>query len=143
MSRVWNKNWFKNLCIYAATFAAIVALAVATPQKQKNVVAEDNTMQNGALKEGVNYAVQEETISFDEPDTMQIDDKQQKSGYNEYVAAKWVDGEIVPMSDLELAEFEEQLYSSKTKQEYKDVMKNIAYYNKVIDMKRFDWYLSE
>lgn len=143
MRRLWKKNWFKNLCIYAATFAAIVALAVATPQKQKNAAADDNTMQIGALKEGESYSVQEKTISLAESDMVQIDDEQLNSGYDEYVAAKWVEGKIVPMTSLEIEKFEEQLYSCKTKKEYKSVMENIAYYNKVIDMKKFDWYLNE
>lgn len=133
MSRLWDKEWFKYLCMCALTLAAIVVFAVATPQKQNNAsAAKDNELQITS------------SDSADESDGFKIvEPEQEKCLSVEHTAAKWVDGEIKPMSDLEIAEFEEELYASKTKQEYKEVMENIAYYNKVIDMKRFDWYKSE
>lgn len=133
MSWLWNKEWFKYLCMCALTLAAIVVLAFVTPQNQNNAsAAKDDGLQIAAA--GSEDEGEDTKIAEPEPEQCLS---------TEYIAAKWVNGEIVPMSKLELEEFEELLYSSKTKQEYRQVMKNIAYYNKVIDMKRFDWYLSE
>lgn len=132
MSRLWDKEWFKYLCMSALTLAAIVAFALATPQEESDVsAAKDDALEIAAA----GLADESENSLLPEPE-------QEEAFSVEHVAAKWVDGEIVPMSDLELTEFEEMLYSSKTKQEYREAMKNIAYYNKAIDLKQFDWYLS-
>ncbi|HBP38868.1 MAG TPA: hypothetical protein DD640_09055 [Clostridiales bacterium] len=56
------------------------------------------------------------------------------------VAAMRIDGQIVPMTYGEIADFEEKLFQCKTPEEYEAMMSTLAYYNKGVDMSRFSWY---
>lgn len=58
----------------------------------------------------------------------------------EPIAAMWVDGKSVPMTDEQVEEFEKKLYSCKTFEEYDALVRSLSYYNKGVDMSRFSWY---
>ncbi len=57
-----------------------------------------------------------------------------------HIAARWVDGQVVPMTDAEIAAFEKALYQCQTQSDYEAKMSELAYYNKGIDLSKFSWY---
>lgn len=59
------------------------------------------------------------------------------------VAAMWIDGRSVPMSDKQVAEFEDKLYSCKTQEEYEAMMRTLSYYDKGVNLSRFSWFWDE
>lgn len=56
-----------------------------------------------------------------------------------HIAAWRIDGKPVAMTYGEIAEFEKQLFQSKTQAEYEAMMDKLYYYNKGVDMSRFSW----
>ena len=58
----------------------------------------------------------------------------------ESVAAMWVDGESVPMSQEQVSELEKKIYACKSQSELDALMRTLQYYNRGVDFSRFDWY---
>ena len=55
------------------------------------------------------------------------------------VLALWVNGERVVQTPQQVAAWEKGLYACQTEEEYKAYLENVAYYNKGVDMSRFEW----
>jgi|AGTN01.2.fsa_nt_gi Uncharacterized protein conserved in bacteria len=55
------------------------------------------------------------------------------------VLALWVNGERVVQTPQQVAEWERGLYACETEEEYNAYLENVAYYNKGVDMSRFEW----
>ena len=104
-----------------------------------DIQAEDNLVN---LQHIETETKAEEVINTQEPsiqDDTYIETDISKTG----AAAMWVNGEIVPMTRAQTAEFLKKLYACKTKEEYSAMLETIAYYNGGIDMSRFPWYWDE
>ena len=55
------------------------------------------------------------------------------------VLALWINGERVVQTPQQVAAWEKGLYACKSEEEYNAYLANVAYYNKGVDMNRFEW----
>lgn len=58
---------------------------------------------------------------------------------NEGVLALWINGERVVQTPAQVAAWEKGLYACQSEEEYNAYLANVAYYNKGVDMDRFEW----
>lgn len=131
--------------IVFAVLVVVVALWGAP-----SVIADEEDM---AVQGTSNETAGEETNNSDisqtatqaaySPETPQTMQQAESSDNKASVAAKWVSGELVELTSQQLADFEDQLYSCKTKEEYEALMDTLAYYNKGVDLSQFSWYWDE
>lgn len=129
---------------YFVLAVLVICLAV---MNVPNVLAQSPQLSDDISKENYGTPVPDTSaIAFldiqasnDNSSYFEVDTSVRATG----VAALWVDGEKVAMTQQQVTEFEEKLYSCQTKEEYEALLETIAYYDDGIDMSRFPWYWEE